>query len=122
MIKTQIKTYLVAIFTVCLFFAGCVSVGELPYKSGTKTDLNRANFRMIKASARGSDIGFKLLCFIPFIAPSYVDAMEDLHSKVEMEGRATALVNVTQDKSEVFLILFSIPKIKITADVIEFIE
>jgi len=118
----KIKTYLMVIFSVCLLFIGCVSVGEQPYNTGTRTDLNRANFRMLKASACGTDSGFRLFCFIPLFSPSYADAMKDLHSEVEMEGKATALVNVTQDKSEVFLLLFSVPKIKITADVIEFVK
>ena len=116
----KIKTYLVAILSVCLLFIGCVSVGEKPFNTGTRTDLNRANFRMLKASARGTDTGFRLFCFLPLFSPCYADAMEGLHSKVEMEGKATALVNVTHDKSEMFLLLFSVPRIKITADIIEF--
>ena len=39
-----------------------------------------------------------------------------------MEGKSTALANVAQDKSTVYLILFSIPKITVTADIIEFID
>jgi len=47
--------------------------------------LSRENFRMFKASACGTDSGFRLVCFIPLFSPSYAGAMEDLHSKVEME-------------------------------------
>ena len=116
----KIKIYLMTVFSFCLLYAGCVSVGEQPFNTGTRTDLSRANFRMLKASARGTDSGFKLFCFFPLFSPSYADAMEDLHSTVEMEGKSNALVNVTHDKSEIYLLLFSVPKVTITADIIEF--
>ncbi len=118
----KIKIYLVPVISFCLLFTGCVSVGEQPFNTGTGTDLSRANFRMLKASARGTDSGFKLFCFLPLFSPSYADAMEDLHTEYDMEGKSTALVNVTHDKSEIFLLLFSVPRIKITADIIEFTE
>jgi len=116
----KIRTYGCAVLFICLFLTGCISVGEMPFSTGTRADLNQANFRVVKTSARGTDSGFRLFCFIPIFSPSYADAMEDLHSKYEMEGKATALVNITQDKSEIFLLLFSVPRIKITADVVEF--
>jgi len=39
-----------------------------------------------------------------------------------LEGRAIALVNQTEDASELSFILFSIPKVTISADVIEYID
>ena len=116
----KIKTYLIVILFACSSFIGCISIGEQPYNTGTRTDLSRANFRMIKAGVHGTDRGFRLFCLLLLFSPSYAGAMEDLHSKVGMEGKATALVNVTHDKSEIFLLLFSVPKIEITADIIEF--
>ena len=106
----------------CFILAGCASVGTMPHITGTQTDLSRKNFRVIKSAARGVDSGFSLLGIIPFKSPSYANAMADLHQNVEMEGKATALVNVAQDHSSLYLILFSIPKITITADVIEFLD
>jgi hypothetical protein len=117
-----IKTFLVTVFSLCLFLSGCASRGELPHTSDTKTTLTKGNFRVIKTSARGTDTGFRLLCFLPVLSPTFADAMENLHSKVQMRGKATSLVNITQDKSELFLLLFSVPKITITADVIEFTD
>ncbi len=115
-------TYVVAVFSICVFLTGCISVGEQPFNTGARADLSRANFRVVKTSARGTDSGFHLLCFIPLFSPNYADAMEDLHTEYDMEGKSTALVNVTHDKSEMFLLLFSVPRIKITADIIEFTE
>lgn len=115
-------TYLVAIFSICVLMIGCVSVGKLPYESATSTALNKANFRVIKSGARGTDMGFRLLCILPLIAPSYADAMQDLRSEANMVGKAATLMNVTQDESQIILLLFSLQKITITADIIEFIE
>jgi hypothetical protein len=39
-----------------------------------------------------------------------------------LTGRAVALANETEDRSSFTLLLFSIPRITITADVIEFID
>jgi hypothetical protein len=115
-------TYLVIIFSAFSFFTGCASVGNLPYGGSTTTDLTKNNFRMIKSNVRGEDTGFSLFGLIPIVSPSYADAMRSLHFNVDMEGRATALANVAQDRSVLYLILFSIPKITVTADIIEFID
>lgn len=45
------RTYMCAVFSICLFLAGCISVGEMPIDSGTRADLNQANFRVVKTSA-----------------------------------------------------------------------
>ena len=37
-----------------------------------------------------------------------------------LTGRSVALANQTEDRSSMYLILFSIPKVTITADVVEF--
>jgi len=39
-----------------------------------------------------------------------------------LTGRAVALANQLEDRSTFYLILFSIPKVTITADAIEFTE
>ena len=114
-------TFSIIVFSAFLFLIGR-SAGGLPYGGRTTTDLTKKNFRMIRANARGEDSGFYLLGIIPFSSPTYADAMRSLYEGVEMEGKATALANVAQDKSTVYLILFSIPKLTVTADIIEFID
>lgn len=106
----------------CLGLAGCASVGSMPHLTGTTTDLGSRNYRVVKSSVRGSDSGFSFLGMIPIVSPSYANAMADLHKKVSMEGKAMAFANVAQDRSSVYLILFSVPTITITADVVEFLE
>ena len=114
--------FFVIILSASLFLTGCASVGTLPYGGETRTDLTKKNYRMIKSNARGEDSGFSLFGLIPIVSPSYADAMRNLHFGVNMEGRATALANVAQDRSVLYLILFSVPKITVTADIIEFTE
>jgi len=112
--------------SVCLlavFLAGCTSTGTFPQTSGTQVDLSRKNFRVVKANAMGTSSGFNLFCFIPFSAPTYTEAMSNLYKKAGVtEGKAQTLTNVTQERSNLYLLLFSIPKLTVRADVIEFTE
>ena len=117
--KTITFSIIISIF---LFVTGCTSTGTLPVGSETRTDLSKNNYRVLKANVRGTDKGFWLLGFIPFVSPNYADAMKSLHEKVDMEGKPAALANVSKDRSYLYLILFGIPKITVTADVIEFTE
>ncbi len=111
-----------SLFWVLLAAAGCTtSVGQFPAAAGTQTSLSQANFRVIQANARGTSTGFKLFGLIPVLAPSYGAAMSDLRSRLPITGRAAALANVTQDRSSTFFLLFSLPRVVITADVIEFL-
>ncbi len=116
--------FAIAVVCLCSFMFGCTTGGNYsdPRMHGTKVDLNRKNFRMIKAGAVGYDSGFWLLGFIPLSGRSEISAMNDLYSKVDVNGRATTLVNVIKEASANYYILFSIPSIKISADVIEFLE
>jgi hypothetical protein len=108
----------------CLFLVGCATgMGMFPHSTATSVDLTKKNFRIVKANVIGEDSGFNLLGFIPLVSPKYTDAMADLYSKGNIsKGKAQALVNVTQERSSIYLILFSIPKLSISADVIEFLD
>ena len=104
-----------------LLSIGCAgSVGELQ-TTQSAMHLDRANFRVIKASARGVDQGFNLFGFIPIIMPSISDATDNLMQGIDAEGRAVSLTNVAQERQTLYLVLFSLPKIVIRADIIEFL-
>jgi hypothetical protein len=112
-----------ACLLVVLAASGCTSTGTFPATSGTQVDLSKKNFRVVKANAVGSSTGFKLFCFIPITSPTYSEAMSQLHRKAGLtEGRAMTLTNVTQENSSIYLLLFSLPKLTVRADVIEFTE
>jgi hypothetical protein len=90
----------------------------------TSVSLTGKNYRLIKGGAVGESSGFRLLCIIPFAAPNYANAKASVYKSVgePLTGRAIALANQTEDRSLAVFILFSIPRITITADVIEFTD
>lgn len=103
---------------------GCATTASerTPRVIDTSVNLNRKNFRTIQAAVQGSDSGFYLFGFIPLSKVSVGDAMVNLYSKVDVEGKATSLINVHRERASRYFILFSLPEVVITADIIEFLE
>lgn len=101
---------------------GCSSNGSFQQSTGTEVSLKANNYKIIKAGATGTSRGFYLLGIIPIVSPSYAEAKADLYKSAgqSLEGRSIALANQTQDKSLLYLILFSMPKVTFTADIVEF--
>jgi len=103
--------------------SGCASVGSFQHATGTEVDFTKKNYRVVKANVTGESTGFALLGIIPIVSPSYTDAMTNLSANGGIQvGKAQALVNVSQDHSVIYLILFSIPKLTVRADIVEFQE
>ncbi len=109
---------------VLLSLTGCADVGQMSGQTGTSVSLAEKNYKIIKAGAVGHSSGFRLLGVIPFASPNYANAKVSLYKSVgqSLDGRAIALANQTEDRSVLYLILFSIPKLTITADVLEFVD
>jgi hypothetical protein len=114
---------------VCLVFmallTGCANVGEM--KGGhtdTSVSLAGKNYKVVQAGVVGHSSGFRLLGVIPITSPNYASAKASLYKSIKepITGRAVALANETEDRSSLYLILFSIPRVTITADVIEFTD
>ena len=120
--KGQWRILVIGICGIALL-SGCASVGTFPNTSGTSVDLTKKNYRVVKANVTGESTGFALLGLIPIVSPTYTDAMSNLSANGGIqEGKAQALVNVTQDRSTIYLILFSIPKLTVRADIVEFLD
>ena len=105
--------------------AGCsTSRIEMGQSTSTAVSLSGKNYKLIKPGAVGHSYGFRLLGILPMASPHYATARSDLYSSitVPLTGKAVALTNENRDKSTLYLILFSIPKLTITADVIEFVD
>ncbi|MFH0784872.1 MAG: DUF6567 family protein [Pseudomonadota bacterium] len=100
----------------------CSSTGSMQQSTGTNVSLQGNNYKVVKAGAKGESSGFYLFGIIPLFSPNYADAKANLYySSGELfEGRSIALTNQTQDRSTLYLILFSVPRITVTADIIEF--
>ena len=115
-----------AALSIFLFMvAGCasshVNVGQ---SATTAVDLKGKNYQMIQAGATGTSYGFRLLGILPITSPHYATARRDLYASLKepLTGKAVALADQMEDRSTLYLILFSIPKVTITADVIEFVD
>lgn len=117
----------------CLLLSGCPAA--LPFLSpasgqnqvqqlqtSTLVHLNGQNYRIIKTNITGTDWGFNLLGLVTLVSPNYVKAVKQLYKAGGVtEGRAIALANVAQQDTSPYFILFSLPRITLRADVIEFI-
>ena len=114
-----------ALGVLALLPTGCASKGEFRGQAtGTGVQLAGNNYKLIKAGAVGESSGFRLLGIIPFASPTYAEAKAALYKSVgePLTGRSVALANQTEDRSSTYLILFSVPKVTITADVVEFTD
>jgi len=107
-----------------MLLTGCTDVGQVSGQTATSVFLGSKNYKVLKAGAMGRSSGFFLLGIVPITSPNYATAKESLYKSVgqPLNGRAIALANQTEDQSMLYLILFSIPRVTITADVIEFID
>jgi hypothetical protein len=117
-------TQWILIIFLLLSISGCAtSTGIFPHTTGTNVDLTKKNYRVVKVNVVGKSVGFKIFGIIPITSPSYTGAMTDLYSNSSIKvGKAHALVNVIQERSSIYLFFFSIPKLTIRADIIEFTE
>ena len=114
------------ILATLLFAYGCQSYssGSMPQSTATSVSLQDNNYKVVKAGATGQSTGFYLLGIIPIVQPNFAEAKSSLYKSIgqPLEGRSVALANQTQDTSSMYLILFSLPKIMVTADVVEFLD
>jgi hypothetical protein len=98
--------------------------GKMLQSTATSVVLQTNNYKTVRAGATGVSHGFSLFGFLPIVSPNYAAAKADLYKDLggDVVGKSIALANQTEDRSSLWLILFSIPKIMITADVIEFTD
>ena len=104
---------------------GCASSHiETGQSTSTAVSLTGKNYQLIQGGAQGESYGFRLLGIIPLASPHYANAKRALYASVKepLTGKAVALINEMHDKSTLYLILFSVPKLTVTADVIEFTD
>ena len=95
--------------------------GQEDIKTLTTVQLSTGNYRILKTNVVGSDWGISFLGIIPIISPDYTKAISKLYKAGELtEGTPQAIVNVLQQQTSPYFILFSIPRITFRADVVEF--
>ena len=115
---------------------GCAPVPPLPFTlplgsgSGqasvltlTEVNLAQRNYRVVRTNVAGTSRGFALLGLISVKPPDAIEAFARLYEAGGIsEGNALALINVLQQSSAPYFILFSLPEITFRADVVEFVD
>ena len=116
-----------ALTVAALITSGCANSrveNNMP-STQTQVTLTHGNYKMVRAGAEGRSYGFRFfLGIIPITAPSTAAARADLYSSLgqSVNGRSVALINTTEDRSTTWLLLFSVTKIVLTGDVVEFAQ
>lgn len=120
----KIEAVVAAAATGLILFSGCATQPVKGTAGGlTQTTLAGNNYKIIKTGVKGESTGFKFIG-IPITSPSEAEAKANMNAAVgeDLTGRAIGFVNQTEDRHSLWLILFSIPKITMTADVVEFVD
>jgi hypothetical protein len=113
---------------------GCAAVAPLSSVAGsvlpsstlgiyntTELRLQQKNFVVVKSNVMGQSKGFSLLGLITIVPAPFTKAMARLNAQANLQpGSSRALSNLILEKDSTYLILFSIPRTAIRADVIEF--
>jgi hypothetical protein len=124
--KTMKLLMVAGIACAAVLFTGCASNRTELTSPSTQTavNLSQNNFRIIKAGAIGTSHGFRLLGIIPFAGANETQARANLYQNLgkSLEGKSATLANTTYAKSTIYLILFSVPKVTVEADVVEYIS
>ena len=90
-------------------------------QASTSVSLASDNYRILKTNVVGSDWGISFLGILPIVSPDSAKAMAKLYKAGGVsEGKPQAIVNLLQQSTSPYFILFSIPKIMYRADVVEF--
>lgn len=119
----MLKQIVLILSLTTILLVGCsTSTGFFRSNASSDVTLRGNNYKIVKAGAIGVSRGFKLFGIIPIARPNYADAKSSLYSSIgeSVEGRSIALANQTEDKSSIYLIIFSIQKLTISADIVEF--
>ena len=126
---------ILALLGVAVLASGCASVATLPSTLGslnpntsaleihnqTDVKLTEGNFVVMKTNVVGQARGFSLLGIITMVPARFQTAMDRLYVQAEMQsGKPQTLGNIIMEKTSAYWILFSIPRVSVRADVVEF--
>ncbi len=133
--RMQAILTLLALAGIAALLSGCAAFAAVPVASVvssasgsaleihdmTEVRLQEANFIVTKPNVAGQSGGFSLLGFLPIVPAKFSKALDRLHKQAQMQsGQSQTLANLIIEKNNTYLILFSLPRISIRADVIEF--
>ncbi len=127
------KKYLSSILAVVIVLfcsSSCMqNAGGPRYMSGdrgltTGIHVDSVNVRTVTTRVTGRSTGFKLLGFIPIQLASETEAVVNMYENARQrgcapEGYARQFVNNSVEHSSNYFILFSMPKVRATGDLVE---
>jgi hypothetical protein len=119
----------VGLFTGCAAVAPLTSAvtgvapnSSLEVHNDTSIRLQENNFVTVKTNLVGTSKGFKLLGFITFRPATLNEAMNRLYDAAEAQtGQPQTLAHLIVEHSGIYVVLFSIPRVTVRADLIEFV-
>lgn len=131
----RILAQLLIAATIGIVLTGCAAIAPLaPALTGaapstglevhsqTSIKLDQGNFITLRTNVVGMSKGFKLLGFITFRPATLNEAMNQLYVDAQAQhNRPQTLANLIVERSGIYVILFSIPKVTARADLIEFL-
>ncbi|MBL9076749.1 MAG: hypothetical protein JNL08_04550 [Planctomycetes bacterium] len=116
--RTSCASFLLLLGAACSGSRGFIRGGE----SEGFVQLSGNNYQAVQMGAVGVSTGFALFGFIPLWSPTYSQAKQDLLRNLgtDLRGRAPILMNQMEDSGNPWFLLFSLPRLMLTADVYEF--
>ena len=133
--RMQAPLMLVGLLGIVALVNGCAAAAAVPVSSlvgsvsgsaieihhQTEVRLQEANFMVTKLNVIGQSGGFSLFGLLPIVPPKFGKALSRLYMQADMElGRSQTLANLIIERNNTYLVLFSLPRISVRADVIEF--
>jgi hypothetical protein len=101
---------------------GSHNSASLEIHNQTDVKLTESNFATVKTNVVGQCKGFALLGLITIVPAQFTVAMNRLYEKAEIPpGHPRTLADLVMERTSSYWILFSIPKVSVRADVVEFI-
>jgi hypothetical protein len=125
----------IILLVVSVFIVGCAALlpmapavssllsGPPPNEVHQQTDvrLEQNNFMLVRTNVYGQCKGFALLGIITMVPATLTKAVDRLYASAQMSPyHPQAVANVIIERSSSYWILFSIPKVEVHADVVEF--
>lgn len=115
------------------FLASCAQTGMGPTTHSGDRNLtkavaiDRSDCKLVLGRAVGTDTGFSLLGFIPLKSPSESVAVDKMYENARQrgaqpEGKSRTFANTSIERTYQYYILFGIPGIRSTGDLVEFVQ
>ena len=119
----------------CLLLNGCAAALPLTSMIGsplnnppplqvheqTAVTLDRDNFEIVHTNAYGRSRGFALFGIFTIVPATLTTAVKRLYASAEVPvGQPQTLAHLIIERSSSYYLLFSIPKVEVLADIIEY--